>query len=91
MGLCKPHDYVQMISRIHESNSKEYYMTKWFPREGINLNMNYFVIAEKPKLVKYVLHAKHSSALEKGKDQNLKALFGEDFVPVWDAAKASLQ
>jgi|DEB19_MinimDraft_2_1074335.scaffolds.fasta_scaffold155870_2 hypothetical protein len=80
-----------MISRIHNSNSKELYMQKWFPRENVNLNMNYFVIAEKPKLVKYVLHAKHSSALKKGEDQNLKALFKEDFITIWEAARASLQ
>jgi hypothetical protein len=43
-------------------------MQKWFPRDGVNLSMNYFVITEKPKLVKYVLHAKHSSAVKKGED-----------------------
>lgn len=80
-----------MISRIHNANSKEFCMQKWFPRENVNLNMNYFVIAEKPKLVKYVLHAKHSSALKKGEDQNLKALFKEDFNTIWEAARASLQ
>jgi len=53
--------------------------------------MNYFVIAEKPKLVKYVLHAKHSSVSKKGEDQNLKAVYKEDFISVWEAAKASMQ
>ena len=66
-------------------------MQKWFPRESVHLNMNYFVIDEKPKLVKYVLHAKHSSVSKTGEDQNLKAIYKEDFIFVWEAAKTSLQ
>lgn len=52
--------------------------------------MDYFVIPEKPKLVKYVLHAKHSSAKKKGEDNNLMAVFKEDFTTIWEAARAAL-
>lgn len=80
-----------MISRVQKQNSKENYMQKWFPSENVNLSMNYFIIPERHKLVKYVLHAKHSAVSKKAEEQNLKMIYKENFTSVWEAAKASLQ
>ena len=47
--------------------------------------MAFFVIAEKHKLVNYVLHAKHRDAVKKGeKEKNLMLHFAEDFDQIWD-------
>ena len=61
-------------------------MSRWFPQDGVNLSMNYFVISEKAKLLKYVLHAQHKSAQKKGESQNLKILLKEEFQIIWDTA-----
>lgn len=65
-----PLEFVQMISRIVSSNSKELYAKAWYP--DAEANMNYFIIPNRSNLIKYVLHAKHRatvSHLDRMRDQ----------------------
>lgn len=86
MGHCKPVEYMQIISRVSPPKSKEIYSKVWYPL--VEPRMDYFVIKEKHKLVKYVMHAKHSKIDKKG--DKLQEVLGEEFDETWALAKKAL-
>jgi len=59
----------------------------WYPH--VDPDMHHFVIKEKHKLVKYVLHAKHSK-IDK-KNDKLNEVIGEEFDDYWEAAREVMQ
>lgn len=66
LGGFKPIEYVQIIARVCQLKSKKPYAKHWHPE--VEPSMENFYLREPQKLVKYMLHAKHSknSSVEAG-------------------------
>jgi hypothetical protein len=65
-----------LISRVCPNPCKEAYSKLWYPL--VEQNMSAFIIADKAKLFKYVLYAKHRPS-EKNTDRLLDLLADEQF------------
>jgi len=63
-----------LISRVGPNLCKEVYSKLWYP--SVDQNMSMFIIADKAKLFKYVLYAKHRPS-DKNTDRLLDLLADE--------------
>lgn len=50
-------EFVQMVSRISMVGQKGEFVNAWYP--SVEVDMKFFAIQNKAKLLKYVMHAKH--------------------------------
>ena len=74
-GQCQNNsNFVQIITRLSDRDSKELNQVKWWPE--VDTSMYYILHPDKTKVYKYVLHARH------GHDglTSLKTLMGDNFV-----------
>lgn len=75
IGLVKPIEYVQMISRVYGPKCQEVWTREWFPH--VEADMTHLNLANPKALMYYVLHAKHSRAQDE--KIMLTNVLGENF------------